>query len=278
MFTSRVGQVQPLVEIARKTAVRQQLESARLATDEVIAHRALRRHGGDIALESSLRGARASAALMGVDVDLEFLRSGNLRLDHPGRPIAQAALRVAQEVPQIEAIWRRSPVQALARLHVVAAADLAESVGTDRIGRPRPNDEGDPQDSMNFALPPVADIAPRLMRLNALLLNDKETPALALAAYAHGELMAIQPFGLRDGLVARAAERLVLRTRGFDPRGLVVTEAGHLSVGRTQYLSLIAGFATGSDRLVADWINHCAHAVRTGAATIEKVCIQLESE
>ncbi|MSZ49442.1 MAG: oxidoreductase, partial [Actinobacteria bacterium] len=128
--------MQPLVEIARKTAVRQQLESARLATDEVIAHRALRRHGGDIALESSLRGARASAALMGVDVDLEFLRSGNLRLDHPGRPIAQAALRVAQEVPQIEAIWRRSPVQALARLHVVAAADLADSLGTDRIGRP----------------------------------------------------------------------------------------------------------------------------------------------
>lgn len=268
--------MQQLLEIAQWTAIRQQLDSARSATDEVIAHRALRRHGGAIALESSLRGARASAALMGVDVDLEFLRSGNLRLDHPGRPVAQAALRVAQEVPQLEAIWRRSPVQALARLHVVAAADLADRVGSDRLGRPRPDDAGDPHDLIDFDLPSVRDIAPRLMQLNALLLNDKQTPALVLAAYTHGELMAIQPFGLRDGLVARAAERLVLRTKGFDPRGLVVTEAGHLSVGRTHYLALIKGFASGSDEAVAEWIKHCAHAVRTGAATIDKVCTQLE--
>jgi len=125
-----------LADLVALPGVQEQIDAARSAVDEVIAHRALRRHGAEIALESSLRGARASAALEGVDVDLEFLRSGNLRLDHPGRPTAQAALRVAQEVPALESTWRRSPVQALARLHMVAAADWwSRSVRMQWVGR-----------------------------------------------------------------------------------------------------------------------------------------------
>ena len=264
-----------LVALANRPDVQQSVAQARAVADQVIAHPALRRYGSDIALESSLRGARASAALMGVDVDLEFLRSGHLRLDHPGRPLAQAALRVAQEIPLLENTWRRSPVQALARLHVVAAADLADSLGSDRIGRPRSDDDFDPQDLIDLLVVPPADIAPLLMDLNSLLLNDSSTSALVVAAWTHGELMRIQPFGTRDGLVARAAERLVLRTRGFDPRGLIVTEAGHLSAGRASYQEQLQGFATGDLAAMADWVEHCARAVRTGAATIEVVCNQL---
>ena len=263
-----------LADLVALPGVQEQIEAARSAVDEVIAHRALRRHGAEIALESSLRGARASAALEGVDVDLEFLRSGNLRLDHPGRPTAQAALRVAQEVPALEATWRRSPVQALARLHMVAAADLVESIGADAVGRPRTGDPLDPRLPGTRAIKP-ADVAPRLMALNAMLLGDRTSPALVVAAAVHGELMTLQPFGVRDGLVARAAERLVLRTRGFDPRGLIVVEAGHLAVGRQQYLRLLGGFSADGEGGLAAWIMHCAQAARTGSATIETVCATL---
>lgn len=263
-----------LFDISALPGVQVQIDAARAAVDEVIGHRALRRHGAEIALESSLRGARSSAALEGVDVDLEFLRSGHLRLDHPGRPTAQAALRVAQEIPLLETTWRRSPVQALARMHMVAAADLVEQIGEDSIGRPRtsPAQEGHLPGSRAVA---AADVAPRLMALNSLLLDDRETSAVVVAAVVHGELMALQPFGTRDGLVARGAERLVLRTRGLDPRGLVVVEAGHLAVGRQQYRRLLAGFAKGGDEGLAAWVMHCAQAIRTGSATIETVCQSL---
>ena len=264
-----------LTAIAGLPGVAEQVEAARAAVDEVIAHRALRRHGPEVALESSLRGARASAALEGVDVDLEYLRSGHLRLDHPGRPVAQAALRVAQEIPLLESTWRRSPAQALARLHVVAAADLVDELGADAVGRPRTDDL---QASVVKGVRGVAarEVGPRLMALNRVLLTDRETPAVVVAAVAHAELATLQPFGSRDGLVARAAERLVLRTRGLDPRGLVVVEAGHLAIGRQKYQRLLAGFASASPEGLAAWVVHCAQAVRTGSATIETVCASVD--
>ena len=143
---------------------------------------------------------------------------------------------------------------------------------TDRLPgqrRPRSDDDFDPQDLIDLLVVPPADIAPLLMDLNSLLLNDSSTSALVVAAWTHGELMRIQPFGTRDGLVARAAERLVLRSRGFDPRGLIVT------AGRASYQEQLQGFATGDLAAMADWVEHCARAVRTGAATIEVVCNQL---
>jgi hypothetical protein len=259
--------VDPLEHLVALPGVEQAVLQARSSVDAVIAHPALRRRGADVALESSLRGARASAALEGVEVDLEFLRSGNLRLDHPGRPMAQAALRVAQEVPQLEQVWRASPFQALARLHMVAAADLTADDGASNVGRPRTGQpEGVPD------APVAAEVAPRLDVLARILREDRGTPAVVVAAVVHGELLALRPFGSRDALVARAAERLVLRTRGLDPRGITVPEAGHAIQGRADYTATAEGFAEGTPSGVAAWIVFCARSVSFGADEALAVC------
>jgi hypothetical protein len=253
----------PLLDLPGVTAA---VHASRESVDTVIAHQALRRNGAEVALESGLRGARASAALEGVDVSLEFLRSGNLRLDHPGRPIAQAALRVQQEIPLLERVWRESPFQALARLHTVAAADLHDEDGI-VVGRPR---SGPPEGVPDA--PPAHEVAPRLDLLADVLATDRATPAVVVAAVVHGELLALRPFGTRDGLVARAAERLVLRTRGLDPRGVTVPEVGHAGPGRADYLASAEGFAEGSPSGVAGWIVRCADAVAAGADEGRVIC------
>ena len=45
-----------------------------------------------------------------------------------------------------------------------------------------------------------------------------------LAAVAHGELLTLAPFGVADGVVARAVSRLITITSGLDPHGLGVPE------------------------------------------------------
>ena len=248
---------QLLSEVLAHPQVSAAVATTRVAVDEAIGHRALRAHGPTLALESSLRGARASAAADGVDITVEFLRSGNVRLDHPGRPIVQAALRLAQEVPVVENIWRRSPVQALARLHVVAAADdevLRAAPDAAAVGRPRD-----------------AQSAQLLQALAQWIATDSTTPAIVMAAIAHGQIAAEQPFGTPDALVARAVERLVVRTRGLDPRGICITETGHALIGRTAYQQALAEFRTGTVQATVDWVVHCAESISAGAREIVAV-------
>ena len=48
-----------------------------------------------------------------------------------------------------------------------------------------------------------------------------------VAAVVHGELLALRAFGTVDGLVARAAARLVLVDRGLDPKAVSAPEVGY---------------------------------------------------
>ena len=81
-------------------------------------------------------------------------------------------------------------MQAIARLHALAAADLTED---DRLGRPRPD----------------ADVGRRLELLRDVVTGGTRVPAPVLAAVAHGELLTLAPFGVADGVVARAVSRLI---------------------------------------------------------------------
>jgi len=91
-------------------------------------------------------------------------------------------------------VWQRAPLQAIARLHALAAADLVDD---DRLGRPR----GDEQ------------VGPRLALLADIVTGGTQVPATVLAAVVHGELLTLEPFGIADGVVARAVSRLVTITR-----------------------------------------------------------------
>jgi hypothetical protein len=193
-----------------------------------------------------LHGARASAALEGVDVPLARLRSGAV-----DDPVLQGALRVSAALGSMVETWPRAPGQVLARLHVLAAADLADRAD---LGRPQPH------------------AGPRLQGLFSLLSGATSAPAVLVAALVHGELAALAPFGAADGLVARAAGRLTGISRGLDPKAVSVPEVGFVELGREEYAAALAGYASGTPEGVAGWLVHCCRATEHGAREGLAIC------
>ena len=97
-----------------------------------------------------------------------------------------------------------------------------------------------------------------------MALLDGDRPALVTAALLHAELLTSRPFASANGIVARAAERLVLAARGVDSKSLVVPEAGHLAL-RAAYESNLRGYASGTTAGVQAWLLYCAEAYAAGA-------------
>jgi hypothetical protein len=211
------------------------MTAARAMVDRVLVHRVLRSRTSELAAESALRGARASAALEGVDVPLEEVRAGRV-----ADPVLAGALRAHGDLPRLRTVWRSSPRQALARLHLLAAADLT---APDVLGRP---------------VDAAASAA--LARIGALAGSRTTAPALLVAAVVHGELATAAAFGQGNGVVARAASRLVLADRGLDPGLLCAPEVGHLELG--DYAESLASYGGGAP---GPWLLHCAGAVLIGA-------------
>lgn len=218
----------PLTDLARLEGVPSALAAARDAVDVVLTDRGLRAMPVEQVAAALLAGARASAQLT----------------DDPQR-WAVGAVRLSTEVPALAAVLRAAPGQALARAHTLAAYGV---VADEELGRLRESRE----------------IPARLGSLAELLTARSEAPALVLAAIAHAEIATVNPFGTADGLVARAVERMVLISSGFDPRGVIVTEVGHLR-RREDYLQLLSGYQSGSVAGVRDWILHVAQATVDGA-------------
>jgi hypothetical protein len=87
---------------------------------------------------------------------------------------------------------------------------------------------------------------------------------MVLAAVVHAELATAAPFVSHAGVVARAAERLVLVARGVDEKSLVVPEAGHLAL-RPAYESNLRGYRDGGVAGVHAWLLYAAEAYAAGA-------------
>jgi hypothetical protein len=229
--------------------VREAADGARAGIDRLLGHKVLRRESAGVSTESALRGARASAALEGVDVPLTDLRAGNVE-----DPLVQGALRVSAGLGSMVETWSRAPGQVLARLHVLAAADLVESAA---LGRPAPHAGG------------------RLSGLFALATGTTSAPAVLIAALVHGELASMAPFGTADGVVARAAARLTGITRGLDPKAVSVPEVGFAELGRDAYAEALDGYASGTRLGVAGWLVHCCRATEHGALEGLAICESL---
>ena len=80
----------------------------------------------------------------------------------------------------------------------------------------------------------------------------------------HADLVTAAPFAAHNGIVARAAERLVLVARGVDPASLVVPEAGHLAL-RAEYESNLRGYRDGGTAGLHAWLLYAAEAQTKGA-------------
>lgn len=204
------------------------LAAARDGIDALLRDRGLRRTGPEVTSESLLRGARASAALEGDDYD------------------ETGAVRLSTELLGLLPTWRSAPLQALARMHTLVARG---SVPDDELGRP-------------------VRSASRLTDLANLVSKPTEGPGLLVAAVVHAEIAAAEPFVGHNGVVARAAERLVLVERAVDPASVTVPEAGHLALAPA-YRQLLAGYrAAGSGeglQATHRWLLHCADAYAAGA-------------
>lgn len=261
----------PLAALGSLPGVAESVESVRKAVDRVYGHRIMRRRSNEITSEAALRGARGSAALSGADWALEEVRR---RTDFSGDDEAHrvgAALRLTAEAGQLLSIWRQSPLRVLARLHLVAAAGQEDTVG-------RPRQDGEPVDEplVDLPLPDATEVAGRLEGLSQLIIAGGSAPALVTAAVVHGELLALRPFGTHNGLVARAAERIVLVGSGLDPKSVCPAEVGHAEPGRAAYLAALEGYVSGTPEGMATWIAHCGRAIELGARESTAVCEALQ--
>jgi hypothetical protein len=246
---ARPGAPDPLAPLLDLPGVRDAADAARAGIDRLLGHKVLRRESAGVSTESALRGARASSALEGVDVPLAVLRAGDVE-----DPLVQGALRVSAALGSMVETWPRAPGQVLARLHVLAAADLTDASA---LGRPAPH------------------AGPRLSGLFSLVTGTTSAPAVLVAALVHGELAALAPFGIADGIVARAAARLTVITRGLDPKAVSVPEVGFTELGREAYAQALAGYASGSAEGVAGWLVHCCRATEHGALEGLAICESL---
>ena len=228
----------PLVRLTSLEGVASAMAATRDGIDALLRDRGLRRTTPDLTAESLLRGAHASAVLEGSDASLELLRDGG------GGPTARASVRLSSELLGLQPTLSTSPLQAFARMHTLAAKGVADDA---ELGRPRD-----------------ADSAARLRDLAGTLVSPTTAPALVVAAVVHAEIAAVAPFCSHNGLVARAAERLVLASRGVDAKSLMVPEAGHLAV-RREYESNLRGYRDGGVAGVHAWLLYAAEAYAKGA-------------
>ena len=261
----------PLAPLAELPGVAAAGEEAREALGRAHRHRTNLRGWPTTAAEASLRAARASSVLDGGSLQLSGGRpiAGSVDGgDLPGPqspacagahargplrggpdPVLAGALRVSEALEggatSLVGVWQRAPLQAIARLHALAAADLADD---DRLGRPRGDD----------------DVGRRLALLADIVTGGTQVPAPVLAAVVHGELLTLAPFGTADGVVARAVSRLVTIATGLDPHGLGVPEVYWMRHSG-DYRAAARGFSSGTPDGLAAWLVLCARALHAGA-------------
>jgi hypothetical protein len=261
----------PLAPLAELPGVAAAGEEAREALGRAHRHRTNLRGWPTTAAEASLRAARASSVLDGGSLQLSGGRAiagsvGGGDLPGPRSPVPSpqspvpsprggpdpvlaGALRVSEALEggatSLVGVWQRAPLQAIARLHALAAADLADD---DRLGRPR----GD------------ADVGRRMALLADIVTGGTQVPAPVLAAVVHGELLTLAPFGTADGVVARAVSRLVTIATGLDPHGLGVPEVYWMRHSG-DYRAAARGFSSGTPDGLAAWLVLSARALHAGA-------------
>jgi len=212
------------------------LAAARDGVDALLRDRGRRQTSPEQTAESLLRGAHASAVLEGSASSIEEVREGT------ADELAQAALRVSTGMLALVPVIATSPLQALARLHALAGKGVVDE---DALGRPT-----------------SPEAAQRLGGLAETLVTTS-VPAMLVAAVVHAELVTVAPFSSHNGIVARAAERLVLVARGVDPASVIVPEAGHLAL-RAAYESNLRGYAVGGRNGMHAWLLYAPQAYSAG--------------
>ncbi len=229
------------------------IEAADRARDALAAahrHPANLRGWNNTATEASWRAGRSSAAIDGGSIEL--VRDGDF-----DEPVLSGAMRVAQAIdgeslPRLVSVWTRAPLQTLARLQVLAANELTDD--PELLGRPRAD----------------AELGQRMAFLAQLITGATKAPAPVLAAVVHAELLALEPFAYANGVVARAASRLVCASTGLDPHNLGVPEVTWFK-RVAEYRDLSAAFGAGDRDGIRGWLLLSSDALEAGAAEARSI-------
>lgn len=187
-----------------------------------------------------------------------------LALEYRG---ARAALESDDLAPRLLA----EPGPALAELHRRLTAGL---LSPDRAGVPRRTrqavHDGSEGRILYFAADP-ADVPGRLEQLSRWLSSTAPREhGLVASGVAHRELLDLHPFEAASGRLARAAARLLLRTRGLDPDGLVAVEV-ELARDPLGYYREVAATTRRDDLTV--WLERWGEAV---AGALRRVARRLD--
>ncbi len=274
-----VGVRDAVGELAGLADVADAVDTVRVACLELRRHPVMRRQAAEARGEATIRAARSSAALSGARLPTALVRDAvRGAVPYPDDAAGQTVRGTVRSLAALDRIgtsWQRAPLQALATLHVAAAADL---VPDGVLGRPRRGGEqpGDGQDLLDatgavVAAPTGAALTARLHSLVGLLTTPTDAPALLVAALAHAELAVVRPFVAGNAVVARALCRTILIGRGVDGTGVAVWEAGLLAMGPPYPLTLARYATEGADGVRA-WLLTFAQAMVDGVGEGRAVC------
>ena len=244
-------------QVAALPGVADAVAAARAAIDPLLLDRRLRTHGAALAGEAALQNAHASATLEGAEVPIDELRER--RVESPVLRVASGVLDVQTGLRAMRGFPARQVWAAM------AATAGAEYLAAEDRGRPRR--PGQPlHDPLHLGIDrDPEDAAVRLAMLAELLGQPTKAPALVVAALAHAELLALQPFGAANGVVARGFAHHVLAERGLDPDYFAMTDVGLVSLGRAAYVKALRAYDAGTADGVAAWCIHQAQAFERGA-------------
>lgn len=272
--------IEAVLRLAARADVAPRVAAAREACTGLRWHEGLRRRTPEAAAESRVRGAHASGGLDGARLSLDIVRdlmcgavTWHDDLD-PVEQVMRGAIAATAETEHVRSLVTTAPLQAVARLHVVAAAGLVDeaALGRPRLGREVPGELTDLGPA-----PPASDVTGRLAGVADLMLSigDGSVVAPVVAALVHAEIATVRPFLRGNGLVARALERCLVQVSGLDPTGVAVSEEGYASLGGPAYVGALAAYGTGTPEGVALWLGHAcdayAAAAREGMAIADAV-------
>lgn len=265
--------VDPLAPLAELPGVAEAVSEARAAVDAVLWPRNLGSDGPALARASRVLGAQACAALDGVDFPAAAWWSGDALEESAMGRTAAGVWRGYRELPALVDTWRSAPLQVIARLHALVAADLEDA---DDLGRPR---TGDPHDPMRIGeAPSGSEAASRLSLMARLVGQGTQAPALVEAAVVHGELLALRPFTSGSGIIARQCTRVVMAARGLDPDLITIPEMGLEQLGRPAYVDAVRRYMSGTGEGVAAWIRFVCTSVSYGAAAADLTLVDIREK
>lgn len=228
----------PFISAAELEGIPSTYAGTRDGIDSMLRDRGLRKSTPEDTARSLLLGAAATAALEGSVYEVDELAAGG------GDELARGAVRLSTELLGLLPVWNRSPVQALARIHALAAAGTVDDA---ELGRP---------------LNPAG--VKRLTELAWMLGQPTRAPGLVVAALVNAEITAAGAFATHNAVIGRAAERLVLVAKGVDPASVLVTEAGHAAEPEG-YRSALAAYAGGQPTGVHQWLMYASQAFTRAA-------------